>query len=65
MVRLVAGADPAVKYFVKPILLRLHQIPILKDVLAPLIGRSMDATVFVNIDSFAGAARRRSHSPPR
>ena len=38
----------------KPILLRLHQVPILTDVLAPLIGRSMDATVYVNVDTFVG-----------
>ena len=45
---------PILKYFVKPILLRLHQVPILTDVLAPLIGRSMDATVYVNVDTFVG-----------
>ena len=43
---------PVVKYLAKPALRRLHQIPVVKDVLAPLIGRSMKATVHVNIDAF-------------
>lgn len=46
-----------VKYFVAPVLVRLHQVPILNDVLAPVIGRSAVVTVGVPVGDFVGDGR--------
>ena len=41
--------NPVVKYLVQPILVSLHQVPILNVVLSPLIGRSRIVTVNVDV----------------
>ena len=41
--------NQVVKYLVQPILVALHQVPILNVVLSPLIGRSKIVTVNVNV----------------
>lgn len=47
---------PLVGLVVKPIVLRLHQIPVVSEILSPLIGRSRIYTVDVPVGSFVDGA---------
>lgn len=42
------------KYLIKPILVDLHRVPIIRDLLSPLIGRSAYAIVNVDVGQFVG-----------
>ena len=48
---------PIVKTLVQPIIIRLHELPIIRDVLAPVIGRSKIYTVEVPIGLFVGEGK--------
>lgn len=43
-----------VKALVQPIIVRLHQIPVLRDLLAPVIGRSQDYWVQIEVADYLG-----------
>lgn len=43
-----------VKALIQPIIVRLHQVPVLRDLLAPVIGRSQDYWVEVKVADYLG-----------